>query len=141
MPKLGKRKHYIGVSVLGSKRPGRKELPAWYWQEGNSWHSLWIYKTSLYYDVQTYCPSRGQQLWAGRHVDETVVLRLVSYLAAHNITVTEQQLLLARNIALQGKTVIMAPVDRTKLKIHISDLEGAQLQLGTSLPLKIIRRQ
>jgi hypothetical protein len=36
-------KIFIGVFVLNGKRPGRKDLPSWYWNEGGSWHVVKIY--------------------------------------------------------------------------------------------------
>ena len=137
MPRLGKRKNYTGVSVLNGKRPGRKELPSWYWKEGNSWHLINICKNSLLYRVIKFPPKHGIHLWPNRVVDEKIVLRLVPYLAPHNINVTEQQLLIARSLALQGNTVVVAPIDRTILKVHVSDLERAQLQPNKAQLFKI----
>jgi hypothetical protein len=137
MPRLGKRKNYIGVSVLDGKRSGRKQLPSWWWKEGDSWHFIYVHKDSLCYMVLKYPPRRGVQLWKGRIVDEKMVLRLVPYLAPHNIIVTEQQMLTARSLALQGKTVVVAPVDRTTLKSRVSDLERAPLQPKSETRLKI----
>ncbi len=137
MPMLGKRKDFIGVSVLNGKRPGRKKLPSWYWKEGDWWHLVNIYKGSLLYRVIKFPPQRGFHLWPNRVVDEKIVLRLVPYLAPHNIKVTEQQILIARCLALQNNTVIMTSVDRTILKIHVSDLERAQLQPNNAQVFKI----
>ena len=137
MPMLGKRKNFIGVSVLNGKRPGRKELPSWFWQEGDSWHYLNISKSSLLYSVIHYRPAHGLQLWLGCIVDEKVVPRLVEYLAPYNIIITKEQIMAARNLALRGKTVIVAPGDRTILKTHVSDLERAQFQHQPLPRLKI----
>jgi hypothetical protein len=137
MPMLGKRKNFIGVSVLNGKRPGRKELPSWLWQEGDSWHYLNISKSSLLYRVIKFPPKRGIHLWPNRVVDEKIVLRLVEYLAPHNIIITKEQIMATRNLAQRGNTVILAPVDRTVLKIQVSDLERERLQPSSAQVFKI----
>jgi hypothetical protein len=43
----------------------------------------------------------------------------------------------ARNLAQRGNTVILAPVDRTVLKIQVSDLERERLQPSSAQVFKI----